>query len=40
VKKVMYQGDEMSAADFDKYTKSQYGRVLCVRCMSDVEAGK
>jgi hypothetical protein len=40
VKKVMYQGDEMSATDFAKYTKSQYGRVLCVRCMSDVEAGK
>lgn len=40
VKKVMYQGDEMSAADFAKYTKSQYGRVLCVRCMSDVEASK
>lgn len=40
VKKVMYQGDEMSAADFAKYTKAQCGRVLCVRCMSDVEAGK
>lgn len=40
VKRVMYQGDEMSAADFAKYTKAQYGRVLCVRCMSDVEAGK
>lgn len=40
IKRVSYMGDEMSAADFAEYTKAQYGRVLCVRCMSDVEAGK
>lgn len=40
LKRVRTQDGEMSAEDFAKHTKAQYGKVLCVSCMYDVEGMK